>query len=269
MIYHYLYLSLAWHAYVTAVTNFLFLVTLCIIKGSPNIGKGGKLVECVLILLAILSPVTLIWIPIHDGSYEALHCNNQPSGWYEDVIILNVVVLVFSAEVVLVCIALCCTFCFIRKRIQNRRTIVLLKNLLYHAGINATMMGLHILFIIYSFYRYRTHPSRSLSDAVYIVSGVGFSLILFLSIIFQSLLSVKSQSGEVGCKWCCTVNHRRHRDYMDTDRNENLTNPTSHPINQPSHTYFSVPYTGAFTQVTPNEHIESEGEERPLIIRHH
>jgi hypothetical protein len=53
---------------------------------------------------------------------------------------------------------------------------------------------------------------------------------------------------------------------MDTDGKENQTNPTSRPLNQPSHTYFSIPYTGAFTQVASDEHYQSIGEHTPLIV---
>jgi hypothetical protein len=53
---------------------------------------------------------------------------------------------------------------------------------------------------------------------------------------------------------------------MDTDRNENQTNQPSNPLNQPSHTYFSVPYTGAFTQVPSDEHYPCIGEHTPLIV---
>ena len=52
---------------------------------------------------------------------------------------------------------------------------------------------------------------------------------------------------------------------METDGNENQTNPPSNPLNQPSHTHFSVPYTGAFTQVTSDEHYRNIGEHTPLL----
>ena len=47
------------------------------------------------------------------------------------------------------------------------------------------------------------------------------------------------------------------------------TNPPSRPLNQPSHTYFSIPYTGAFTKVSSiSEHSElkKESEKTPLIM---
>ena len=166
-----------------------------------------------------------------------------------------------TAEDVLVCIALCCTFCFIRQRVQNKQVTTLLKTLWYHTGINTTVMGFNMLLIIYSIYRYHKHPSKSLSDGVHGFGGVVFPLIYFVPIMFQLFLSIWLAGG---CNHCCTASHRRH--YMDMDRSENATNPTSHPINQPSHTYFSVPYTGAFTQETSSGHFETKkGEERPLI----
>ena len=50
------------------------------------------------------------------------------------------------------------------------------------------------------------------------------------------------------------------------DTMDQPTNPTSYPINQPSHTYFSIPYTGAFTEVTSDEcGQQSVGEHTPLV----
>lgn len=48
------------------------------------------------------------------------------------------------------------------------------------------------------------------------------------------------------------------------DKSDTPTNPTSHPVNRPSYTYFSVPYTGGFTQITDGAQDETE-EQTPLI----
>ena len=48
-------------------------------------------------------------------------------------------------------------------------------------------------------------------------------------------------------------------------KSDTPTNPTSHPVNRPSYTHFSVPYTGGFTQITDGAQGENEGEESPLI----
>ena len=44
------------------------------------------------------------------------------------------------------------------------------------------------------------------------------------------------------------------------------TNPPSCPLNQPSHTYFSVPYTGAFTQVSSDHEVRNASEKTPLVM---
>lgn len=36
---------------------------------------------------------------------------------------------------------------------------------------------------------------------------------------------------------------------------EYKTNPSSHPVVQPSETFYSPPYTGGFTDITPSLHV--------------
>lgn len=48
------------------------------------------------------------------------------------------------------------------------------------------------------------------------------------------------------------------------DRSDPPTNPTSHPVHRPSYTYFSVPFTGEFTQITESTWNENE-EQTPLV----
>ena len=161
-------------------------------------------------------------------------------------------------EVVLVCVVICCIFCFVCRRVRNRQTSVLLKKLLHHTGINAVMMAINLLAVTYSFYRSRVHPSELMSDTIYILLGVLLPLIIFVAVVFQALLSVRTARSQSS-----SYTIHQIKDKRDTDC-EDPTNPTSYPINQPSHTYFSTPYTGAF--VTSVGHTNSaEGEKSPLI----
>ena len=142
---------------------------------------------------------------------------------------------------------------------RNRQTTILLKKLLYHTGINAVMVGINLLAVTYSFYRSRVHPSELMFDIVNTILGIPLPLIVFFAVMFQALLSIrtaKSQSRSY------TV-HQIKCHNGDTDC-EDPTNPTSHPISQPSHTYFSAPYTGAVLTIS-TEHTNSEGENRPLL----
>ena len=215
-----------------------------------------------------------LWIPIHDGTYEALNCDKLTSSkWNEDAVILSVVRMVLCLEVLFVCLTLCCLFCYLRRLQAHRQLTTLLKRFLYHTGINCIVVGCVTLMAIYCVYRYYRHPSKKLSGAVYALTSIVEPLLVFISVVAQSLLSIRHQNGRYCGQYCtilggicCKTKNEAQRQFMNTDRNENQTNPPSHPLNPPSYTYFSVPYTGAFTQVTSDEHHQSMGEHTPLMI---
>ena len=116
-----------------------------------------------------------------------------------------------------------------------------------------------ILVSVNSLYRhYHQSSSKSLSAIICAIDGVIEPLLMLISAVFQTLLSIRHQNGQYCqkfCRICCKSRHKatsQERPYVDMNRNEKQTNPPSNPLNQPSHTHFSVPYTGAFTQVTVN-----------------
>ena len=157
---------------------------------------------------------------------------------------------------------LCSLFCYLRlvyKALSRRQLTTLLKHFIYHTGISSMIVGFMILVSVNSLYRhYHRSSSKSLSAIIYAIDGVIEPLLMLMSAVFQTLLSIRHQNGQYCQKFyriCCKSRHKttsQERPYMDTDRNENQTNPPSNPLNQPSHTHFSAPYTGAFTQVTVN-----------------
>jgi hypothetical protein len=269
-IYLYMYSFLSWYVYTTAVTNYLFLLTLKLLRGKPKIWRRGKLAECFCVCLSLALPAAYVWIPIRDGTYKALYCDEvYYTKWDKDAIIGNIVILVLCLEVLIVSLTLCSLFCYLRRVYKTQRQLTtLLKYFIYHTGI-CSVIGLAILSSTYFLYRYYRHPSELLSAIIFYIGGVIEPLALLISAVFQTLLSIRHQNNQycqsIG-KICCKSKRqaRKERPYMDTDRNENQTNPSSHPLNQPSYTYFSIPYTGAFTQVTSDEH--GIGEHTPLIV---
>ena len=279
-IYLYLYCLISWYVYTAAVTNYLFLLTLRLFRGNPNIWQHGKFAECFCVFFSLaLLPAAYLWLPIRDGTYEALNCDKSPSTkWDKDAIILNIAILVLCLEVLVISIILCSLFCYLRRVYKAQRQLTaLLKHFIYHTGISSAVMGFMILTSAYSLYRYLhyRHTSKILSSIVYIIIAVVEPLLMLISAVFQTLLSIRHQNGQCCqkfCKICCKSRHRaipQEQPYMDTERNENQTNPPSNPLNQPSHTYsVSFPYTGAFTQVTSGEHHQYKdniGELTPLI----
>ena len=266
IVYFYLYFPLAYHVYITVVTNCTFLLTLRLLRGRTNLWSGGRLVECFCVVSTIIVPFAFMWLPINDGGFEALNCNQSDrsqdwTAWNRDAIVLNLMVLVMCVNVLFVCVAIfCCICCFVRRRVQNQQTAILLKNLLYYTAINTTMVGINFLSVTYCFYRSQHKTlSTSFADAVNIILDVLIPLIIFISVVFQAILSIRTTRSQ-------SSSHSVEQDdfRVRTDSEYSATNPTSHPINQPSHTYFSTPYTGAFTTVTVSSS-DSDDEEKPLI----
>ncbi|MCG8624507.1 MAG: hypothetical protein MJE68_21250, partial [Proteobacteria bacterium] len=275
-IYLYLYCTFSWYVYTAAVTNYLFLLTLRLLRGNPNTWQHGKFAECFCIGLSLTLPAAYMWIPIRDRSYQAWHCDKLSSTqWDKDAIILNIATLVLCLEVLVISIILCGLFCYLRRvyKARRQRLTTLLKHFIYHTGICSVVVGLEILWSTYFLYQcYYRYPLSVLSAITHTIDAVVAPLVLLISAVFQTLLSIRHQNGQYCqniCKLCCKSRHKaippQERSYMDTERNENQTNPPSNPLNQPSHTYFSVPYTGAFTQVTSDEHYRCIGEHTPLI----
>ena len=272
ILYSSFYFLQLWYVYTTVVTNCLFLFTLCLIKGRPKFLQHGKVAEFLCICLTIVAPVTYIWIPIRDKYYAVDNCENVspttlPSKAYEVGLVLYTIAAAMYLEILLVCIAMCSLFCFLRRRLRNRQLANLLKNLLYYTVCNMVLVIFTVLFTIACYYFYLKYPLPSLSAAITYVSNVGTPFVTLVFAVMLLPLAVRSESCKCMCNNFCIIMCRR-RQQMDLNANESQneqTNPSSHPMNQPSHTYFSIPYTGEFTQVSVNDCSEDEGERTPLI----
>ena len=251
IMYVYTYVTFSWYVYTTVVTNCFFIFTLRLMRKSPRTWQyWGKVAECICVFLTVITPMAYVWIPIQDGSYKGLYCNHLVSDevkWYKDTTVLTIILLVMCFEVLSVYVALFCLFCFLHRRLQNRQLTTVLKYFLYHAGTNAAIIGNQIFIAVYII-NHKSH-SGSFTRAFHIVCGAGEPVLILLSAILQSFLSIHNKNGTTICKFCC---RQRKQKYVETE-SQDETNPTSHPIKQPSHTYFSIPYTGQFTQVSVNE----------------
>jgi hypothetical protein len=62
-IYLYLYCTLSWYVYTTAVTNYLFLLTLRLLRGNPKIWQYGNFAECFefCVCLSLALPVAYMY----------------------------------------------------------------------------------------------------------------------------------------------------------------------------------------------------------------
>ena len=255
------YFVLMFYIYTTAVTNVSLVFAIRLTKGSFNTWKGA---EFVCVAMAVVLPLVYIGIQVRHGTYLVLVCDNHDlSSWNGDSIVFNGLILIMCSEILVVYFTLCILFCLLRRKLRNTQLTSLLKRLMYLAGINTAIMGLATLSAMYCLFRYKDYPSTVFSITIYVVLGIGEPFICLVSCVFHSSLSICRQNHfGCMCTGCCTV---KQGVVPLGNRNETATNPTSHPVNQASHTYFSVPYTGAFTQVMSGEQTQTKGEETPLI----
>ena len=173
-IYLYMYSFLSWYVYTTAVTNYLFLLTLRLLRGNPKIWQHSKFAECICVCLSLALPMAYVWIPIRDGTYEALYCEKFYSAkWDKDAIIGNIVILVLCLEVLILSVILCSLFFYLHRVYKTQRQLTtLLKHFIYHTGISSIVVGLIVLWDTYYFYQYYRHPSEHLSAIMYAIGTV-------------------------------------------------------------------------------------------------
>jgi hypothetical protein len=176
------------------VHNYLFLLTLLLLRGNTKVWRHGKLAECFCVGLSLALPVAYVWIPIRDGTYEALNCDKLYSTqWDKDASILNIAILVLCLEVLIVSLTLCSLFCYLRRVYKTQRKLTtLLKHFIYHTGICSVVVGLAILWSTYFLYRYYRYPSEVSSATIIIVYTIGAvigPLALLISAVFQTLSS--------------------------------------------------------------------------------
>ena len=260
-IYLWMYSKLAWHTYTTAVTTYLFSLGCCLIRGKYNIQQGGKVAEFICAALAICFPLVYV-LASYKEIFEVVNCDKFVSSkWKKNAIILHVIILAMCTEVIIVCITLCIMFIFLNWQLRNNRLNILMKHLLKLTVINASIVLFIALIAAYCVYRYLEDPPKSITNIFQIIYGIGYPLLFTLSMIVHSLVSIQCQ----GCarKILCCKRREQGREEINPDSSDNFTNPSSHPVNQPSNTYFSVPYTGAFTKVTLSG---EDREELPLLM---
>ena len=260
------YLSLytlhSWIIYTTFVTNCLFIFTLRLIRGSPIMWRYGKVAECICVCSALVGPFAYFWILILDGHHRPACEGTKSSRISTTSIIFDAVYVAVGVEIVFVSVTMCCVFCALRRRMQSRQLINLLKHLLCYTLVSAVLVVYITFLVVLIPYFYFEHPSESLHVTVNLFSSV-FACFVLISTIVISLLAIQPNCKRLCGKICCKkADHRRQQVDENVNETQGATNPTSHPINQPSHTYFSIPYTGAFTHVSVNE---EEGERTPLI----
>ena len=257
---------ITWYTYVVAISNFSLLLVPCLMRGRPVSKKSSRCVERICVVSTVI--IALVVTGVVEVEYLGALCLSQEPIIRHSVIILYMSIFIgINLEVVLVSLSLSVFFHFIRQRINSRQTALLLRNSIYHLGINAFLMAVYCIGAAYNIYI----ESQALISAVVIsIWEILVVLSVGLSVIIQAILCIQtSTERNTCCKRCCYVIQYQHYAVIE-GKNINTstaTNPTSSRVSQPSYTNFAVPYTGDFTQITTsinNCYNGETNEQRPL-----
>lgn len=133
-----------------------------------------------------------------------------------------------------------------------------------HIAINASVMALYstrVGFSIYKWYKIRPYydSGEFLDTTGTLIWNVIFTLAIGVSVITQAILCIQTSARGNNCL-CCHMN--KDQNYVAIDGQDIATNPASSRVSPPSHTYFSVPYTGGFsTSIQSIDDINIGGED--------
>ena len=131
--------------YTTVVTNCL-LSTLRLMRGSPRMWRYGKVAECICICSALAFPFAYFWILIVEGYHLPVCEGIQLSRTDTIGTIFSAIYAALSVEILFVSITVCSFFCALRRRLQSRQLISLLKHLLCYTLANSTLVIYSALF---------------------------------------------------------------------------------------------------------------------------
>ena len=271
----YVYTRFMWYTFIVLYTNCLLFFALRLRMGKPLSQFGSRCIELICVIGSIFAPLAYIWLPFQNHMYGL---DNQFFCWIQyiklvngtcivnnrNLIVVNSVFIGMSAEVILVCFVACVVYCFLHKIVQNRQSASLLKRSQYIIAINISFFVFCVIFIITTFVNI-----QPITLYISLYFSVLFPLCLQVWITLYFLLSLNIKSCPKFLRFIrtqariSTPTPQSARDF-GIDKSDTPTNPTSHPVNRPSYTYFSVPYTGGFTQITDGAQDETE-EQTPLI----
>ena len=222
--------------------------------------------ECFFVIIVLMIPLTFLWVPYihHDFGLAGAWCwmrtinDNCTSVGFEDQLIYAYSIYqgvgVFG---VIVTIVLSVVFCRLVYKYQERRQLhmITLRRTLILMGFFVASVMVETVGFGLRLYTGVTHKEGSYVWWIVYAAGPPVSQLIFplgFLFYFYSLKmfhweAVKKAAAEWRC--FCSCCRRRNAPRLGED----ATAPSSHPVMEPSTTYFKVPPTGAFTDVATAE----------------
>ena len=205
-------------------------------------------VESVCVGIPFVLPLTYLWPPLTDGRYgiSGAYCgikttdeNCKPI--IRDVIINYTITELTVLEMFVVVIITLIAYCRIRLHLPpGKKMNVLVQKTLFLLILYAAMFIVNTILLVVV----------TLKQTYFLILADALWFPFFFEFTFIVLFIVSARISER----CLTqrrvdINENNHRVRSNSESVVFKTNPASHPFRQPSKTYFSIPYTGGFTDV--------------------
>ena len=237
------------------ITYLLYSVLKSYITGS-QLKLNSYFVESVCVAVAFILPLTFLWSPfLHNGfglggfycwiKDTDINCSND----YTDLIIMYSVSEVISVEMLMASCFMFVVYCRMQTQVKQHYINSLIQKTCFLVSLHA--VGFAIVTVAFSVVFYLLVgnvfvPNQSLMFSV----GTIFPIFYEFALIVLFIVSMRTSK----------IQNRRQR--LHAVHTKNLqTRPSKSsfvPTTQPSNTTFTVPYTGAFTDITTESVHEEE-----------
>ena len=229
-----------------------------------NSKSASRLLEVVFVTGAILIPTTYTWVPfLHEnyglaGAYcwiRGIDENCMTVGSTEQFAFYGIAEAVGLTSVVAV-VGLSVVYCRLAYKYKStrrsqltliRQTLILMSFLVAHVVILS--IGLAVRFITQA-----TGKTGNFSLWFLNAAGIPVSLLVIPTGFVVHINSTGMRTLFTRCFGLLCCKSRKRPNYFDCNEDMN-TNPTSHPIQIPSETRWTVPYTDGFTVIDDLEKI--------------
>ena len=141
--------------------------------------------ECICLLSAVIIALVVTSV------VQLIKCTSLKLIVSKDSVLYKSIYMGMNLEVVILSPSMSVFFCFIRRRIPSRQTALLLRNSIYHLGINALLMAIYCIGTAYNIYSMFCTESQALNSTIAFMWEVLMVLVVGVSVIIQAVLCIK------------------------------------------------------------------------------
>ena len=233
----------------------------------------SRSLEWILVSIAVFFPLTYLWAPFLEENYGI----NSAVCWIKSVgkdcekvglkeqILVSTIGYVLSAVSVIATVVLTVMYCKMSYRYRELRSPQMKSLLQQTLALSVTVIiATLVLTLLSLMYVAVTFTAGQENYALWVINAAGIPIsLLIIPVIFLVYVYAIRNKPNRSCATCCHFKSSSQTELTRVCEQRN-TNTSSNPSNIPSHTFFKVEHTGAFTDITESIFSSSE-EDDPLV----